>query len=61
MWRNFPDDPQQAMGQGQHGAAGDAKATAHFDRLRHQVSMEDAIALADAMHRAPTVHAALQC
>jgi len=34
---------------------GDAKATAHFlDRLLHQAWMEDAIALADAMHHAPT-------
>ena len=33
----FPDDPQQALGQGQHGAAGRRQGDRAFlDRLRHQ-------------------------
>jgi len=40
---------------------GDAKATAHFSiGSGTKLAMEDAIALAEAMHRAPTVEAALQ-
>ena len=61
MWRNFPMIRNRRWVKGNMVLLGDAKATAHFSiGSGTKLAMEDAIALADAMARAPTVDAALQ-
>ena len=61
MWRNFPMIRSKRWVKGNMVLLGDAKATAHFSiGSGTKLAMEDAIALADAMRRAPTVDAALQ-
>src|ERR1700716_1093078 len=61
MWRNFPMIRSQRWVKGNMVLLGDAKATAHFSiGSGTKLAMEDAIALVDAMQRAPTVEAALQ-
>ncbi|MDP1865682.1 MAG: bifunctional salicylyl-CoA 5-hydroxylase/oxidoreductase, partial [Bradyrhizobium sp.] len=61
MWRNFPMIRSKRWVRDKMVLLGDAKATAHFSiGSGTKLAMEDAIALADAMHRAPTVEAALQ-
>jgi 2,4-dienoyl-CoA reductase-like NADH-dependent reductase (Old Yellow Enzyme family)/2-polyprenyl-6-methoxyphenol hydroxylase-like FAD-dependent oxidoreductase len=60
MWRNFPMIRSQRWVKDNMVLLGDAKATAHFSiGSGTKLAMEDAIALADAMERAPTVQAAL--
>jgi anthraniloyl-CoA monooxygenase len=60
MWRNFPMIRSRRWVKDNMVLLGDAKATAHFSiGSGTKLAMEDAIALADAMHRAPTVEAAL--
>jgi anthraniloyl-CoA monooxygenase len=60
-WRNFPMIRNQRWVKGNMVLLGDAKASAHFSiGSGTKLAMEDAIALADAMHRAPTVAAALE-
>ena len=61
MWRNFPMIRSRRWVRDNMVLLGDAKATAHFSiGSGTKLAMEDAIALADAMQRAPTVAAALQ-
>ena len=61
MWRNFPMIRSQRWVKDNMVLLGDAKATAHFSiGSGTKLAMEDAIALTDAMARAPTVEAALQ-
>src|ERR1700719_2305948 len=61
MWRNFRMIRSKRWVKDNMVLLGDAKATAHFSiGSGTKLAMEDAIALADAMHRAPTVEAALQ-
>jgi anthraniloyl-CoA monooxygenase len=61
MWRNFPMIRSERWVKDKMVLLGDAKATAHFSiGSGTKLAMEDAIALADAMERAPTVAAALQ-
>jgi anthraniloyl-CoA monooxygenase len=61
MWRNFPMIRSERWVKDNMVLLGDAKATAHFSiGSGTKLAMEDAIALADAMERAPTVAAALQ-
>jgi anthraniloyl-CoA monooxygenase len=60
MWRNFPMIRSQRWVKDNMVLLGDAKATAHFSiGSGTKLAMEDASALVDAMHRAPTVEAAL--
>jgi anthraniloyl-CoA monooxygenase len=61
MWRNFPMIRSRRWVKGNMVLLGDAKATAHFSiGSGTKLAMEDAIALAEAMARAPTISAALQ-
>src|SRR5437868_2165663 len=61
MWRNFPMIRSKRWIRDKMVLLGDAKATAHFSiGSGTKLAMEDAIALADAMHDAPTVGAALR-
>src|SRR3954451_2855552 len=60
MWRNFPMIRSKRWVKNNMVLLGDAKATAHFSiGSGTKLAMEDAIALAEAMHDAPTIDAAL--
>jgi anthraniloyl-CoA monooxygenase len=60
MWRNFPMIRSQRWVRGNMVLLGDAKATAHFSiGSGTKLAMEDAIALSEAMKRAPDVATAL--
>ncbi len=60
MWRNFPMIRSKRWVKDNMVLLGDAKATAHFSiGSGTKLAMEDAIALADAMQRAPDIKAAL--
>src|SRR5476649_251296 len=61
MWRNFPMIRSKRWVKDKLVLLGDAKATAHFSiGSGTKLAMEDAIALVDAMQRAPSVDLALQ-
>src|SRR5260221_1150592 len=61
MWRNFPMIRSKRWVKDNMVLLVDAKATAQFSiGSGTKLGMEDAIALADALHHAPTVEAALQ-
>jgi anthraniloyl-CoA monooxygenase len=61
MWRNFPMIRNKRWVKDNMVLLGDAKSTAHFSiGSGTKLAMEDAIALAEAMVKAPTVEAALQ-
>ena len=58
MWRNFPMIRSKRWVKDNMVLLGDAKATAHFSiGSGTKLAMEDAIALAEAMERAPTIEA----
>jgi anthraniloyl-CoA monooxygenase len=60
MWRNFPMIRSKRWVKDKLALLGDAKATAHFSiGSGTKLAMEDAIALADAMEKAPNIKAAL--
>ena len=60
MWRNFPMIRSKRWVKDNMVLIGDAKATAHFSiGSGTKLAMEDAIALAEAMEREPTIAAAL--
>jgi anthraniloyl-CoA monooxygenase len=60
MWRNFPMIRNKRWVRDNMVLLGDAKATAHFSiGSGTKLAMEDAIALYEAMAKAPTVEAAL--
>src|SRR4051812_3439322 len=60
MWRNFPMIRSKRWVRGNMVLLGDAKATAHFSiGSGTKLAMEDAIALSEAMKRAPDISAAL--
>ncbi|WP_316174702.1 bifunctional salicylyl-CoA 5-hydroxylase/oxidoreductase [Bradyrhizobium sp. SZCCHNRI1073] len=60
MWRNFPMIRNKRWVKDTMVLLGDAKSTAHFSiGSGTKLAMEDAIALADAMQRAPNIPAAL--
>jgi anthraniloyl-CoA monooxygenase len=61
MWRNFPMIRSKRWVRDNMVLIGDAKATAHFSiGSGTKLAMEDAIALAEAMERTPTIAAALE-
>jgi anthraniloyl-CoA monooxygenase len=61
MWRNFPMIRNRRWVKDNMVLLGDAKATAHFSiGSGTKLAMEDAIALYEAMAKAPTVEAALE-
>jgi anthraniloyl-CoA monooxygenase len=60
MWRNFPMIRSKRWVKDNMALLGDAKASAHFSiGSGTKLAMEDAIALADAMEKAPDIKAAL--
>lgn len=60
MWRNFPMIRSRRWVKGNMVLLGDAKASAHFSiGSGTKLAMEDAIALAEAMQKAPSMNAAL--
>src|ERR1700754_585456 len=61
MWRNFPMIRSKRWVKDKMVLLGDAKASAHFSiGSGTKLAMEDAIALAEAMEKAPSVKAALE-
>ena len=61
MWRNFPMIRSKRWVKDNMVLLGDAKASAHFSiGSGTKLAMEDAIALAEAMEKAPSIQAALE-
>ncbi|MGX1324395.1 anthraniloyl-CoA monooxygenase [Bradyrhizobium sp. USDA 377] len=61
MWRNFPMIRSKRWVRNNMVLLGDAKASAHFSiGSGTKLAMEDAIALAEAMEKAPSIKAALE-
>ncbi|MHC2785468.1 2-polyprenyl-6-methoxyphenol hydroxylase-like FAD-dependent oxidoreductase [Bradyrhizobium liaoningense] len=61
MWRNFPMIRSKRWVKDNMVLLGDAKASAHFSiGSGTKLAMEDAIALAEAMEKAPSIEAALE-
>ncbi|RQH03989.1 bifunctional salicylyl-CoA 5-hydroxylase/oxidoreductase [Bradyrhizobium sp. RP6] len=61
MWRNFPMIRSKRWVKDNMVLLGDAKASAHFSiGSGTKLAMEDAIALAEAMEKAPSIKAALE-